>query len=235
MELPDITSFDKDAPESFYLGSYEGEFAGLADATLVVGGRKLPVHTLLVAASCRCTRRCRRSTAACCARLSLAHREKSKVGQHCQHGVPCQHLRTGAFLPHLVWVDATSLLTRLQAEKLNLRSCFEGFSIREAAAFLRFVCWPEEATPASFNGLGLSSAWLNGVARLAHFLDAAALLHKLDAFFASEGACYCHRRGRFLTPAKHTQTVPCWRPHGRQTLTHATFQSCDISTLSMPP
>ena len=45
MDLPGFTAFDKSKPEACYLGDPQGDFAGLADATIVANGYELPVHS----------------------------------------------------------------------------------------------------------------------------------------------------------------------------------------------
>ncbi|KAL4432461.1 hypothetical protein ABPG77_001760 [Micractinium sp. CCAP 211/92] len=61
---------------------------------------------------------------------------------------------------------------------------FEGYSLRSVCALLRFFYWPEEASTRNFSQLEPSTT-LPEVARLAHMLDAPALLGKLERFLAA--------------------------------------------------
>lgn len=74
-----------------------------------------------------------------------------------------------------------SVPQRLQ-EPAELPSTFAGCSLRQAACFLRLVYSPDHATAASLGALNRADAvLLPALVRLAHRLDAAALLDKLEA------------------------------------------------------
>lgn len=75
---------------------------------------------------------------------------------------------------------------------LDITAAF-GCGLREAACFLRLIYSPDHATPASLRALhecpdaaAAAPCLLAAVAGLAHRLDAAALLHKLEAYLQGE-------------------------------------------------
>lgn len=107
---------------------------------------------------------------------------------------PCTSLPSGPLRTLMVVPAATTSTSATALPAIPSR--------RWPPACLRFLYHPEEATAANFERLGTS---LCPVVRLAHFLDAPSLLHKLDAYMTSAGKCWsstpCGAVGAWAGPA----------------------------------
>ncbi len=205
--LIDLSSLDESAPERFYLP--DDCCAQLADCYAVVEGARLPLHGAVLALQSAVLRQLLVQFRGPCADGAAASQARQGVGcciwDGASWGGQPGRQRTSAALAfsHAMAWHGRPYATQpvfvptglpllpppapLPQEPLALSSTFAGCSLKETACFLRLVYRPDHATPASLAALHKAcGGLLPALVHLAHRLDAAALLAKLEACLQGE-------------------------------------------------
>jgi hypothetical protein len=185
----DLATLDCACPQLFYLP--DPALEKLADCFACVEGVRLPLHQQVLAAQ-----------AAVLRQLFLAQAEGGFGGADAPGGSQvrveggwggawqARHAQITGGACHICPAHRfppTRLPPALQAP-VELSSAFAGCSVAPVAAFLRFLYSPDHATLASLRAVHAAGdgALLAAVARLAHRLDAAGLLRKIEAYLQGE-------------------------------------------------